>query len=310
MDADIRDEEAIDRLFRAHGSNISLVIHTAAQPSHDWAAQAPRTDFDACRDSITAFGRPYLGTVPRYFFPAMIALKLPIGLSVLVLFGLFVFFKRLFLPGTKLGLAIVLAATLLFLLVLALGSTYAGIRHALPIVVLLAVPGGCAIRTAFTRRSKFWKAVVGAALAVAIASAVPVMRPWEYFNEIIGGTKNGYLYFSDEGVDLWQRGKELAAYYHQVLEPAGDFPLLDYALFGPEEKARHLDWVGRDKKRDEARVSSPIFSGTILANAKFLGEKPFWDTPDLRHTAPTARFGNLLVFRGTFNCGGIFAQNL
>lgn len=273
-------------------------------------ADTIRAGLEGRVDSITAFGRPYLGTGPRYFFPAMIALKLPIGLSVLVLFGLFVFFKRLLLPGSNLGLAIVLAATLLFLLVLALGSTYAGIRHALPIVVLLAVPGGCAIRTVFTRRSKFWKAVVGAALAVAIASAVPVMRPWEYFNEIIGGTKNGYLYFSDEGVDLWQRGKELAAYYHQVLEPAGEVPLLDYALFGPEEKARHLDWVGRDKKRDEARVSSPIFSGTILANAKFLGEKPFWDTPDLRHTAPTARFGNLLVFRGTFNCGGIFAQNL
>ena len=45
-------------------------------------------------------------------------------------------------------------------------------------------------------------------------------------------------------------------------------------------------------------------------NARFLGEKPFWDTPNLRHTAPTARFGNLLVFRGTFDCGGIFALNL
>src|SRR5215469_8792090 len=279
--------------------------------AYTWGfADTIRAGLEGRVDSITAFGRPYLGTVPRYFFPAMIALKLPIGLSVLVLFGLFVFFKRLLLPESKLGFAIVLAATFLFLLVLALGSTYAGIRHALPIVVLLAVPGGYAIQTAFTRPSKFWKAVGGAALAVAIASAVPVLRPWEYFNEIIGGTKNGYLYFSDEGVDLWQRGKELAAYYHQVLEAAGEVPLLDYALFGPEEKARHLDWVGRDKKRDEARVSSPIFSGTILANAKFLGEKPFWDMPDLRHTAPTARFGNLLIFRGTFNCGGILAQNL
>jgi tetratricopeptide (TPR) repeat protein len=45
-------------------------------------------------------------------------------------------------------------------------------------------------------------------------------------------------------------------------------------------------------------------------NARFLGEKPFWDTPNLRHTAPTARFGNLLVFRGTFDCGGILALNL
>jgi hypothetical protein len=33
------------------------------------------------------------------------------------------------------------------------------------------------------------------------------MRPWEYFNEIVG-SKNAYLYFSDEGVDLSQRGNE------------------------------------------------------------------------------------------------------
>jgi CDP-paratose 2-epimerase len=43
---DIRDREAIDRLFADHGSDISLVIHTAAQPSHDWAAREPFTDFD------------------------------------------------------------------------------------------------------------------------------------------------------------------------------------------------------------------------------------------------------------------------
>jgi tetratricopeptide (TPR) repeat protein len=67
-----------------------------------------------------------------------------------------------------------------------------------------------------------------------------------------------------------------------------------------ERIARHLDWLGRDIKRDDARLNSPIFSGTILADARFLGKKPFWDTPSLRNAAPSARFGNLLVFRGTF----------
>jgi CDP-paratose 2-epimerase len=43
--ADIRDEGAMDRLFAAHGQDIALVIHTAAQPSHDWAAREPITDF-------------------------------------------------------------------------------------------------------------------------------------------------------------------------------------------------------------------------------------------------------------------------
>ncbi len=44
-DLDIRDEEGIHRLFRDLGPRISVVIHAAAQPSHDWAAREPVTDF-------------------------------------------------------------------------------------------------------------------------------------------------------------------------------------------------------------------------------------------------------------------------
>jgi CDP-paratose 2-epimerase len=44
-DADIRDFQAMKRIFDEYGSDIQLVIHTAAQPSHDWAARDPLTDF-------------------------------------------------------------------------------------------------------------------------------------------------------------------------------------------------------------------------------------------------------------------------
>ena len=44
-DADIRDEEAVAKIFRYFGTDISLIIHAAAQPSHDWAAKEPFTDF-------------------------------------------------------------------------------------------------------------------------------------------------------------------------------------------------------------------------------------------------------------------------
>jgi CDP-paratose 2-epimerase len=45
FDVDIRDEEKIDKIFSRYGNNIGLVIHAAAQPSHDWAAKEPHTDF-------------------------------------------------------------------------------------------------------------------------------------------------------------------------------------------------------------------------------------------------------------------------
>ena len=42
--ADIRDFGAVRKAFEAAGA-IDLVVHTAAQPSHDWAAREPFTDF-------------------------------------------------------------------------------------------------------------------------------------------------------------------------------------------------------------------------------------------------------------------------
>ena len=43
--ADIRDRVAVERVFREHAGRIELIVHTAAQPSHDWAASDPQTDF-------------------------------------------------------------------------------------------------------------------------------------------------------------------------------------------------------------------------------------------------------------------------
>ena len=43
---DIRDRTAVLALFERYGSDVSLVVHAAAQPSHDWAAREPFTDFD------------------------------------------------------------------------------------------------------------------------------------------------------------------------------------------------------------------------------------------------------------------------
>jgi CDP-paratose 2-epimerase len=45
LEIDIRNAEAVDRSFAEASSSLHLVIHTAAQPSHDWAASDPQTDF-------------------------------------------------------------------------------------------------------------------------------------------------------------------------------------------------------------------------------------------------------------------------
>lgn len=63
-DVDIRDQAALERIFKHYGSQISLVIHTAAQPSHDWAIREPMTDF-----TINAQGTLNLLEATRQYAP-------------------------------------------------------------------------------------------------------------------------------------------------------------------------------------------------------------------------------------------------
>lgn len=61
---DIRDQEAIRKIFGRYGKDISVVIHAAAQPSHDWAAKEPLTDF-----SVNATGTLIMLEATREFCP-------------------------------------------------------------------------------------------------------------------------------------------------------------------------------------------------------------------------------------------------
>lgn len=61
---DIRDRDSLFALFKEFGKDISLIIHTAAQPSHDWAAREPFTDFD-----VNAVGTVNMLEATRQFCP-------------------------------------------------------------------------------------------------------------------------------------------------------------------------------------------------------------------------------------------------
>lgn len=61
---DIRDREAIEAIFSEYGSDIKIVIHAAAQPSHDWAAKEPYTDF-----SVNANGTQTMLESTRLYCP-------------------------------------------------------------------------------------------------------------------------------------------------------------------------------------------------------------------------------------------------
>ena len=46
LSVDIRNKNKIFKIFKKYKKKIKAIVHTAAQPSHDWAAKEPFTDFE------------------------------------------------------------------------------------------------------------------------------------------------------------------------------------------------------------------------------------------------------------------------
>jgi len=69
--ADIRSEADMEKLFSKYSQDITLVVHAAAQPSHDWAYQNPAMDF-----TINAFGTLNLLEMTRKYCPKAVFIYL------------------------------------------------------------------------------------------------------------------------------------------------------------------------------------------------------------------------------------------
>ena len=63
-DVDIRNFDDLGKIFKEYCEDIKLIIHAAAQPSHDWAAKEPLTDF-----GVNATGTLNLLELTRIYCP-------------------------------------------------------------------------------------------------------------------------------------------------------------------------------------------------------------------------------------------------
>ncbi len=64
FEIDIRDSGQLESIFQRYANEIVLIIHAAAQPSHDWAVREPKTDF-----SVNAVGTSNLLELLRNYCP-------------------------------------------------------------------------------------------------------------------------------------------------------------------------------------------------------------------------------------------------
>jgi hypothetical protein len=248
-------------------------------------------------------GRTYEKRAPIYFFPTVILVKLPLALTALAVAGFVLVFgtrKREW-PGRE-PLVVMLVLGGVLMITLAAGTTsYAGIRHGMIVYPSMALLAAAAVEIARQRRSATLMAGFVLAAVLAIVSAIPVLRPWEYYNEIVG-MQNSWRYFSDEGSDSGQRLKEIAAYYHSHLEPNGELPYIDYLGLEIEGRRRGIKSMQSLWKDNPEADSSNLIRGTLLVAAPSLVWYPLaYDYTPLLAVKPVDRFGCMLVYRGTYD---------
>jgi hypothetical protein len=280
---------------------------------------------DIIRQGVETSGFPlyfrdhiYVEEKPLYFFPYQLLVKIPIGLLVLSISGIALFLAQKTEPEIRRQFWFFVLFFLFFLTTIATShSQYAGVRHALPLYPTLALFAGSAIAVAINSSgfveaglprhlsstpSVIAKSAVLASLLWAIDSAVPVLRPWEYHNALGGGTARAYLHSSNEGIDLGLRVKELASYYHRVLEPKGELPyFITYLTSDEELRARGIHTVNQKWDAAELPDDTNTVRGTLIVEAMMANALLPHGLGPLQKIEPSERFGNLLIYRGSFD---------
>ncbi|WP_460454343.1 phospholipid carrier-dependent glycosyltransferase [Arenimonas aestuarii] len=246
------------------------------------------------------WGVTHKGAPPWFTWPSIIVSKVPLALMAMALAGLAL------LPWAGQGragrwtLLAALGVGALHLAALMSGQgTYGGVRHALPIVVLLALPAGAVVSAAWSRRTALRMAAVAPLLLAGVMTAREP-RLWEYHNALAGGTANAYRNFGNEGLDLGQRWPEIHRFYQKTIAPEG---AVFYSSYGFMEAQARATKANYRRKVEDIRDDNfaGIYEGYFIYNmADTLPWPDYGWNPEreLRGLTPVKRLGNAIIYRG------------
>jgi hypothetical protein len=247
------------------------------------------------------WGTKYKGHAPWFTWPSFMAAKLPLALMALSLLGLALLPRLQLTPSARWVLAALLGGSAAHLLAL-MGSqgTYGGIRHALPLVVTLAIVAGAAVAWACQSKSRAGMAAVAVLLVAALGMTIREPRLWEYHNELAGGSAQAYRYFGNEGLDLGQRFPEMRAFHDRVIKPEKAQMFSGY-WFGEEQAiAARMNYRRRILGMDDNNVAG-LYEGYFFESMSDTLPEPDWGwDPEVTYkdTEVVARLGYVMVRRG------------
>jgi hypothetical protein len=268
-------------------------------------ADVVRAGIDGRMDSALVFGKIYVGRAPLHYMPSAIVTKLtPAGLALALIALVAVWRawrKRKWFSVESVSW---IAGTWMLIVLVKSGTVYGGVRHALFLWMMIAVAASAASALLWRMNSRVLRVGLCVVWIAFIAGAWPIERPWSYHNVLAGGTENAHLSISNEGLDLGQRSREIAEYYHRELKPRGIKPHIQYWI--PKEE---WDYRGVDRRKTEEETT-PLFSGVILAGPDELSPGPDDFFAPLRKMEPIRRIGVIQVFEGPVALPRVRARNL
>ncbi|MCG3149444.1 MAG: hypothetical protein PCFJNLEI_02906 [Verrucomicrobiae bacterium] len=229
-----------------------------------------------------------------YYFPVAYLLKTPLPLIGLTGIGLILVIRQR--KSISFAQAVPWIAGGIYLLFAVLSSINIGVRHLLPMYVLLAV--GTAQQLAQAgRRLQLTAWILCTWLAIEAVVAYPHYIP--YFNQLTGGTANGYRYLLDSNYDWGQDAKRLKAF---LTERGIEHIYLDY--FGTQTEIEHLHIRNT---RVNAEQAKQIKQGWLVVSASQL-MRPEWKWL-CESRPPTTRVANTLFVYRLPDASGIASSN-
>ena len=247
------------------------------------------------------WGKKHVGKAPWFTWPSVMVSKVPLALMALSLLGLALLPRSRIPPRGRWVLAALLGGSAAHLLAL-MGSqgTYGGIRHALPLVMTMAVLAGAAVAWAWQGKSRAGMAAVALLFVAALGMTIREPRLWEYHNELAGGSANAWRQFGNEGLDLGQRYPEIRAFHDQVIQPSGASLFSDYWFGEKQAIADRLNYRKRVQDMHDENVAG-IFDGYFLVGMSANLPEPDWGwDPETAFagTREVARLGYVQVRQG------------
>ncbi len=247
------------------------------------------------------WGKLYEGRTPWFTWPAILAAKIPLALSALALLGLCLLWRTPLPTSARWMLAALAAASVCHLAALmASPAAWGGVRHATPLIVTTAILGGGAVAEAWRRRSKVLLAAVCALFVAAFAMTIREPRLWEYHNELVGGSANGWRYFKNEGLDLGQRFAEIRKFHDREIVPSGLPMFSDYWMMETQVRAAGLRYRRLVVDLQDDNVAG-IYDGWFVYphDARLPVPQFEWDPREVfKDMRMVADLGNVGIWRG------------